>query len=470
MIKRRFNLKPILKPRSVAIIGASRDPEKVGHVILQNYLDSGYSGKLYPVNKNAEDVSGLKAYKSVLDIKAQIDLAVVAVPAEAVPTVLEECGKAHVKGAVVVSGGFAEIGRDDLQERIVRIADKYGIAMIGPNCLGVMDPRSRIDTLFLPTYKLSRPKIGGVSFVSQSGAVGSTVLDLISNEGFGLSKFISYGNAAQIDETDILHYLMDDDETKVIIMYIEGIKRGKEFIELAKRLTRKKPVIVLKGGVTSEGSIAAHSHTAAMAGSAEAYDAVFRQFGFVVARDLSELMWFAKAFDTENLPEGDRIAVITNGGGAGVLVTDKISMYGLRLAEFSEAAEKEIKGTFSKLVAAKNPLDLVGDAGEKRYSQAMSIIQNEKNVDMIIAIVLFQTPGADSKVAAAMIHYKTIIEKPMIVISIGADYTEVHKKMMESSGLPVYDSPAAAVASLRELLKYAKYRKHADNAGISGKG
>ena len=237
---RKMDLKPMLKPESVAIIGASRDPDKVGHIILQNYINAGYSGRLYAVNRNAEEIMGIKAYGSVLKIRDRIDLAVIAIPAQFVPEAMEECGRAKVKSVIVVSGGFAEIGNKDLQDRLVGIAEKYSMPTLGPNCLGVMDPRSRVDTLFLPTYKLSRPQVGGVSFVCQSGAVGSTVLDLISGEGFGLSKFISYGNAAHVDEVDILNYLMEDDETKVIILYVEGIKRGREFIEVAKRITRKK--------------------------------------------------------------------------------------------------------------------------------------------------------------------------------------------------------------------------------------
>jgi len=208
--------------------------------------------------------------------------------------VLEECGKAKVKTAVVISGGFAEVGNVELQNKIVEIAKKYNIAMLGPNCLGIMDPLSKVDTLFLPTYKLSRPRVGGVSFVTQSGAVGSTILDLIAKEGFGLSKFISYGNAAYVDEVDLLEYLLHDKQTEVIVMYIEGVKRGKELIEIAKKVTKVKPVIVIKAGITEEGAKAAHSHTASLAGNNEAYDALFKQFGFVKAKDLSELLNFDK--------------------------------------------------------------------------------------------------------------------------------------------------------------------------------
>jgi len=451
----------MMNPKSVAVIGASRDPNKVGHVILQNYIDNGFSGELYPVNKNiapGEKIIGLTAYRSVLEIKKSIDLAVIAVPAPVVPSVLEECGKAKVKTAVVISGGFAEIGNVELQDKIVEIAKKYNIAMLGPNCLGIMDPLSKVDTLFLPTYKLSRPRVGGVSFVTQSGAVGSTILDLIAKEGFGLSKFISYGNAAYVDEVDLLEYLLHDKQTEVIVMYIEGVKRGKELIEIAKRVTKVKPVIVIKAGVTDEGAKAAHSHTASLAGNNEAYDALFKQFGFIKAKDLSELLNFAKIFSSENLPKGDRVAIVTNGGGTGVLATDAVYLNGLRLAEFSEETKKELRKVMPDIVNIRNPLDLAGDADEKRYSDALSIISKDPNIDMFIVIALFQTPGADSSVAEKLIYFKKNIEKPMIVVTTGSDFTQTHKIMMESSGLPVYDSPMAAASALAELYKYWKYK------------
>jgi len=456
------NIKYLLKPKSVAIIGASRNPEKVGRIILENYINTGYSGKLYPVNKEAagEEIAGLKAYKSVLDIKGAVDLAVIAVPAPFVPGVLEECGKKKVKSAIVISGGFSEVGNTELQEQIVKIADKYHIAMLGPNCLGVEDTRSRVNTLFLPVYKLSRPEVGTVSFISQSGAVGSTVLDVIAGEGFGLSKFISYGNAAQIDETDLLQYLMKDKETKVIVTYLEGIKRGAEFVKIAKQITKKKPVIVLKAGRTSAGVSAAHSHTAALAGNYAVHEALFRQFGFTIAEDLDDLIYYSKIFNSEMAPNGNRVAIITNGGGTGVLTADAVASSGyLQLGSFSDKTKEELRKVMPVLVNITNPLDLAGDADENRYKAALSIISEDPNIDMIITIVLFQTPGADSKVAAEVIRQKNATKKPIIVISAGAEYSQMHKIMMESSGVPVYDSPLAAAKALTALLKYARYRK-----------
>ena len=402
---------------------------------------------------------GHKAYKSVLDVKSDIDLAVIAVPAQIVPKVMEECGKAHVKGAVVVSGGFAEVGETKLQDELVRIAKKYSIPTIGPNCLGVMDPRSRIDTLFLPTFKLDKPKIGGVSFAAQSGAVGSAILDLINNEGFGLARFFSYGNAAVVDETDILNYLMHDKETKVIVIYMEGVKRGKEFVETAKKATKIKPIVVIKGGVTEAGAAAAHSHTAVLAGSHEAYEAVFRQFGFSIAHDIKDLLNFAKIFDTQPLATGNRVAIITNGGGAGVLATDALYQNNLVSATLSKESEKSLRKSMPPIVNIRLPLDMAGDADEKRFSAALGAVEKDPNVDAIIAIALFQTPGADSRVASTMIRYATQMSKPMVVVCIGGNYTRAHKEMMESSGVPVYDSPGDAARSLAALINYSKYKK-----------
>ncbi len=448
----------MLKPESVVIIGASRDPDKVGHVILQNYVNSGYSGRLYAVNKSGEEIMNFKSYKSVLDIKDKIDLAVIAIPAQFVPEAMEECGKAHVKSVIVVSGGFAEIGNNVLQDKLVHIAKKYDMPTLGPNCLGVMDPRSRVDTLFLPTFKLSRPQVGGVSFVCQSGAVGSTILDLISGEGFGLSKFISYGNAADVDEVDILNYLAVDDETKVVILYIEGIRRGKEFIEVAKKITSKKPVIVLKAGRTSAGASAAMSHTAALAGNYEAHEAVFRQYGFTIAEDISDLLSYAKIFSTGKYPKGNKVAIITNGGGAGVLTADAIGLSdSLALGKFSENSSMKLRSSMPQLVNIRNPLDLAGDADGKRYDDALSAISSDDGIDMVITIALFQTPGADSRMASKLISFSEKTRKPMVVLSIGAEYTKMHRIMMESAGLPVYDSPSAAVRSLSKLLEYSQY-------------
>lgn len=453
-----MNLGKMINPRSVAVIGASENPEKIGHIILSNNMTFGFSGKIYPVNINANGtLMGLPAYRSVLDIKARIDLAVIAVPAEAAVQVLDECGRAGVGSAIVVSGGFAEIGNVELQEKLTETALKYSMPVLGPNCLGVIDPRSRVDTLFLPSFKLDKPSIGGVSFVSQSGAVGSTVLDMIDSEGFGLARFFSYGNAAVIDEVDILNFLMKDKETRVVIFYIEGVKRGKEFIEVAKKISRVKPVIIIKGGMTEAGAKAAHSHTAALSGSSQAYEAVFRQFGLIEAKDIKDLLNFGKIFDTQPQTIGDRIAVITNGGGTGVLVTDALYNNGLRLAELSEKTKHGLRKIMPSIVNITLPLDMAGDADANRYDEALQAVCSDENVDAVIAVALFQTPGADSRVVSTLVKHGTLGKKPLVVISMGGSYTKAHRAMIESGGVPVYESPNDAAGSLAALIKYSRY-------------
>lgn len=448
----------IINPRSVAIIGASENPEKIGNIIMVNNINSGFDGKIYPVNINADGtILGYRAYRSVLDIKKSIDLAIVAVPAEIVPKVMDECGRAGVKGAIVVSGGFAEVGNVALQEKLVDVALKYTMPVIGPNCLGVIDPRSRIDTLFLPSFKIDKPTIGGVSFASQSGAVGSSILDMIDSEGFGLSRFISYGNAAVVDEVDILNFLMKDKETKVVIYYIEGVKRGREFIEVAKKATRLKPIVIIKGGMTDEGAKAAHSHTASLSGSNQAYDAVFRQFGFIMARDLKDLLNFGKIFETQPRTNGNRVAVITNGGGTGVLVTDALYYSGLKLAELSQKSVENLRKIMPPIVNVRLPLDMAGDADAKRFDGALENVCNDENVDAVIVVALFQTPGADSQVVSTIIKHGTKGEKPIIVISMGGSYSKAHKAMIESGGVPVYESPEDAARSLAALINYSRY-------------
>ena len=460
MAGKYYDLEKMLKPKSVAIIGASQSPEKVGHIIMQNYLNVGYDGEIYPVNVSAEgNILGRKSYKSVLDIKKPLDLAVIAIPAKFVPQTLEECGKAKVKSVIIVSSGFSEVGDSGLQDQIVSIAKKYSLPVLGPNCLGVMDLRSRVDTMFLPTFKIDKPSIGGVSFASQSGAVGSAVLDLISHENFGLSKFISYGNAAVVDEVDILNYLGHDPDTKVIIFYIEGVRRGKEFVEVAKEVTKLKPVIIIKGGITPAGSSAAHSHTASLAGSYAAYEAVFEQYGFIQAKSLDDMLYFAKIFEAQPLSTKKRIAIITNGGGVGVLAADSLYQNGLQMAELSDYAKKTLRKVMPPIVNMSMPMDMAGDADDKRFGAAMEVLSKDPNVDALMVISLFQTPGADSRVAAMIIKYGSEGKKPIVVVSPGGNYAEVHNNMMESSGVPVNPSPEDAAKALAALVKYSEYRE-----------
>lgn len=453
---RYYNLNRLIMPKSVAIVGASYDADKVGHIILRNYLNAGFSGKLFPVNINAAgDMLGLKVYKTISDIKQKIDLVVVATPASTVPDIIDQCGKANVGGVVVISSGFAEVGNIDLQKQLIENAKKYKLPVIGPNCLGLVDIKSKTDTMYLPSFKLDKPILGDVSVISQSGAVGSIVLDLIDHEGFGLAKFISYGNADVVDESDILTYLANDNETKFIIFYLEGVKDGKRFIETVKKYGLKKPIIIIKAGTTAEGATAAHSHTAALAGNSEVYNAIFKQYGIVQAEDLYDLLYFAKIFEMSPLCTGNKVGVITNGGGAGVLMTDAIYKNGLELAQLSDKSKENLRKVMPNIVNITSPLDIGGDADRTRFKNAIDAVATDDNVDIIIAIVLFQTPGADSSVVAEIVNAKNRTNKPFIVISIGGNYTLAHRSMLESANIPVYESPMAAAKAIKALIDFS---------------
>ena len=286
-----MNLNHFFNAKTIAIIGASRDQNKVGHVIFRNFIDNKYDGKVYPINPHADHILGHKCYKSILNIKDTIDLVVIAVPYKFVLDVIKECGKKHVKNVIMVTAGFREVGNVKLTEKLEKLLQKYKIKVIGPNCLGTFNAYSKLDTLFLPHYKLQRPKEGDISFISQSGAVGSAILDLASKEGYGFAKFISYGNAISVDESDIIKYLNDDKETGVICAYIETIKNGKKFIEVCKKAT--KPIIIMKGGITNEGGKATLSHTGSLAGLGAIYEGVFKQCNVIHACSLEEMFNFA---------------------------------------------------------------------------------------------------------------------------------------------------------------------------------
>ncbi|MEM4348549.1 MAG: CoA-binding protein [Candidatus Anstonellaceae archaeon] len=450
------NLEAVFNPSSVAVIGASREPNKIGHVILKNFVDGGFAGKIYPINPNTDEILGLKAYPSVLDVKDHIDSAVIAVPAAAVAQVLEECGQKGIKGVVLITGGFSEVGNFEGESKIASIANKYGIALIGPNCMGVITPASRVDSVFLPIYKLGRPRVGGISFISQSGAVGGCIVDLAARAGIGMSKFVSYGNAAVIDESDLLQYLASDKQTEIIVAYLEGVKDGKKFLSIAKKITRSKPIVVLKAGKSAAGAEAAQSHTGSLAGSAEAYKAAFKQAGIIEADTLEQLFDFAKIFD-QVLPCGNRIGIITNGGGMGVLATDSLEEENLKLAQFSEETNKLLRSSLPPYANVRNPLDLIGDADSHRYEVALNALLKDDNVDIILLIILFQTVGIDSSVVNIAIRASDQKKKPIIAVCTGGEYTEMHKRILESYGVPSYSSPSSAMKAISKFLAYARH-------------
>lgn len=449
------NIDYFFDPRSVAVIGVSRNPKKVGHVIFRNFVEGKFKGKLYPVNPNVDEIAGRKCYPSVLKAPGKIDLAVISIPAAFVPKALEECGKKKIPSVIIISGGFKEIGNIELENQVVRIAKKYGIRVIGPNCVGVFDPYSGVDTFFLPKYKLERPDEGSIAFISQSGALGSVILDWMSMKGYKISKFISYGNAADVDEADLIEYLAKDKKTKVICAYFEGVSDGRKFYDIVKKVANRKPVIALKGGKTREGNKAVSSHTGSLAGQAEIYSAAFEQSGVIEADSLEDIFDFARVLSTQPTPKGNRIQIITDGGGFGVLATDWIISNGLRLAKMNKESINEMKKALPEHVVLKNPIDLTGDADVERYRMAMDFAMKDDNVDMLAVITLFQIPTLTAEITDVVSSFAEMGKKPMVVIAAGGRFTEVLKKSMEDFGVPTFSYPEKAARALRALHDYS---------------
>ncbi len=450
------NLQAVFHPKSVAVIGASREPYKIGHVILRNFLEGGYSGPVYAVNPHTPDVLGVETIKHASDAPS-VDCALVAVPEQFVEDALKDSIDAGARAAVVITGGFSEVGNKAAEERIRKIALDADLAMIGPNCMGVLNPAARVDSVFLPIYKMGRPHSGGISFISQSGAVGGCIVDLAARAGVGMSKFVSYGNATVINEGHLLRYLTHDDSTQAVVSYMEGVKDGRLFMDSARTLTESKPLVILKAGKSKQGAAAAASHTGSLAGSAEVYSAAFEQVGALEAETLEELFDFAKIFA---LPpaSGSRIGIITNGGGNGVLAADAVEAEGLQVAGFSSESISALRAMLPTYTTPRNPMDLVGDADAARYERALSILMKDPNVDVLVVIVLFQTAALDSSVVNVLVKAAQAKTKPIVVVSTGGEYTELHRRILDGYGIPTYPSPSSAMRAVSRFLHYADYR------------
>ena len=458
------NLDFLFYPKSVAVIGASNVPGKVGNAIMHS-ITLRYDGKVYAVNVRGGDieVNGKKfpVYKSIHNIQDEIDVAVVAVPARFVPDVIDDCGKKGVKAAVVISAGFKEAGRTDLEDELVKRAKKWGIRVVGPNCLGVTNLENGFDCNFNPPERQARPPFGKVAFMSQSGAFGAAILDWAAREKIGMSKFISLGNMADLDESDFMAYLGDDPKTGVITGYIEGVKDGRKFFKAAKEVTLKKPVVVLKSGRTEAGAKAAASHTGSLAGAYKIYQAAFEQAGVLEAKTMRQLFNYAKALAMQNPAKGDRVAIVTNGGGAGVMMSDGLLERGMKLASLSDETNgrfrKDIEeGKLPRHMSYKNPIDVIGDAPSSRYEIAMRYALEDPNVDLLVVITLFQSPAIDEGIVSAMERMKAY-GKPIVFIAPGGDYPHKMARNIEQRGIPVYETTEDAVDAVYALVKYGEW-------------
>ncbi|MCR4336077.1 MAG: CoA-binding protein [archaeon] len=452
-------IEAFFSPEKAAVIGASNKKGSVGYTIFEN-LKKSKTKKVFPINPKYKKIQGVKAFSSIQKIKEKIDLAVIVVPAIVVPASLEECMKAKVKAVIIVSAGFSEIGEKKLTNQIESLIKKYpNTRVMGPNCVGVTDSFTGVDTTFFERSRMKTPKKGNLSFISQSGALGSMILDWVATQEFGVNKFCSYGNAMDVDEADLLEYFGNDKQTKVITMYLEGARDGRKFFEVAKRVSKKKPIIILKGSRNEETQKAAASHTGSLAGSSKVYEAVFHQSGIIEADDLLDLFNIAKILEKEPLPKGNRVQIITNGGGFGIVTADQIISNGLKLSKLSKESIKNLKNIMPTDSTISNPMDLRGDADIPRYKVAIESALRDKNVDVVMVLVLFNLPTIEVKKLMSLKQARAKASKPTIVCAIGSDYTEKYMDTIEKAGFTTFNYPSVAAKAVKAMVSYAKFLK-----------
>ena len=443
-----MNIDKLFKPEKIAVVGASRHKGKTGHEIFDNLIH-GFEGEIYPVNPKADEVEGKKAYD---EIPKGTDLAVIAVPSQIVPKVMKDAADKKVEAAAVISAGFSETGNEGLEEEVLEIANSNDIALLGPNVLGLINTENAMNASF--ASKMTEN--GDISFMSQSGAFCTAILDYSKAEHIGFRHFVSLGNKAQLNEVDLLKKWREDD-TESIISYTEGIENGREFMEVAEKTSREKPIVMIKSGRTDKGGSAASSHTGSIAGSYQAYQAAFRKAGIVEAESNRELLDFGRAFSYQNPPEGDSIAIVTNAGGPGVITTDEISQKGLELAEFSEETREELEEAMPDESTPHNPLDVIGDAGHERYRQALKTILADENVDAVIVLLTPQANTEIDKTAKSIVAADQGSDKPVFASFMGEEDVESGKKILEENDIPEFEDPVDAVKTLRSMHDYREF-------------
>ena len=444
-------LRSILEPRSVAVIGASSKSGKIGHEILKNIVEGGYAGPIYPVNPHEEFILALKSFKSIMDVPDDVDACIITVPPHLVAQVLDECGKKKVGGAVIISAGFSEIGNFDLERLIVEIASKNELRIVGPNCAGIINTQNKL-------YATMESRIGpgNIAFMTQSGALGGAALAWARQERIGISKFISYGNRCDIDEADILEYLVEDDQTKVIAAYIEGLRNGRRFLDSAKDASKKKPVVAIKSGTSSEGSRAALSHTGSLSGSDRVYDGAFLQAGIIRAEEIDDLFDMSEALSCQPASRGKRIAVLTNSGGPSVMMTDALVKLNLEVPEPSTQM-KDALTFLPEICSRKNPIDLTAEATPEQYGKVLETIAESNEYD--IAISMFVPPAfvMSEETGRAVAEVASDMSKPIVACWMSGDLVAEAVQILEGQHVPNFPTPRRTAKAVWALVERGTY-------------
>jgi acetyltransferase len=460
----------IFAPESVAVVGASTTPGKVGHDIFANILRGGFTGTLYPVNPSARSVLSVRAYPSITEIPDPVDLSMIILPPQSALATVGDAIEKGVKGIVIVSAGFREVGPQgrEIEDRIVAMCREAGVRMVGPNCLGVINPNPSVR--LNASFSSRMPGFGNISFISQSGALCTAVLDFAADREFGFSKFVSIGNKADVDELDLLRYFHNDLDTEVILLYLEELRRGPEFIEAVKEITsgaRPTPVLAIKSGRTSAGARAAASHTGSLAGTEAVYDAIFRQSGIIRVASIDELFDFATAFAYKNetaagkfrrkVPDGNRVAIVTNAGGPGIVATDMTVSSGLRLAEFDPETVEVLASHLPAAANLHNPVDVIGDAAQDRYENALAAVIGDEGVDGALVILTPQSMTNALGTAEAIVRIARRTHKPILCCFMGIIDVSSGVKYLQGNGIPVFRFPENAAKAFGSLYRYARW-------------
>ena len=452
-----MSLEKFFNPKSVAIIGASQKKGKVGYEILTSMISGGYEGQIFPVNHKTDKIEGLKCYPDLGSIGEIPDLVIVVVPAKVVPEIMRQCAKVKVNSVIIITAGFKEVGKEgrELEQQVVQIARRTGIRVIGPNCLGVIVPASKLNASFggdLPTA-------GATGYLSQSGALLAAILDMANTNGIGFSKLVSIGNKADVDELDIIRAMGSDPDTKVIAGYLENITDGNIFVNEAEIISHDKPILLIKSGGTSAGAKAASSHTGSLAGGETAYECVFERAGIVRCDSIKEQFDYAQAFANQPLPAGSGVAVITNAGGPGIMAADAVERQGLTFAKLTDETVKKLAGSLPAAANLYNPIDVLGDALADRYEFALNIVLDDPNVDVVLVLL---TPQAMTEVDATADAIVRIARqkpvKPILACFLGAGKIEEGSRILRKGKIPQYDTPERAVATIKVMTDYVRWR------------
>jgi acyl-CoA synthetase (NDP forming) len=443
-----LELDSLFRPRSVALVGASHAEEKVGGSVLKNLLR--FRGKVYPVNPRYKELMGLRAWPDIGSIPEPVDLTVVLRPSREVPSILRELA-GRTKVAIISSSGFAEVGEEGLQEEVKRIGAEAGVRLLGPNCMGIYNPYHRLDTLFFTHDRVKRPPRGNVTIISQSGAILTSLLDLLAEEKVGVSKALNYGNAVDINESDLFGYVSGDDRTELVVCYLESVEDGRRFIGEARRLSRRKPLIVLKAGKTEGGRAAAHSHTGRLAGRYEIFSAALRLFGIWEAPTLDELFDSVKALSFQRPSRGHRVLVVTNGGGSGALAADECIRRGLQVPPLPAASRERLRGMFPSFFSVNNPFDLTAQVRDLDYITVLEELS--PHYDGFVIIALAGVTGITGALSGLLGDFRTRAGKPLVVHTAQGTVARQLTRSMEKSAIPVYATPEGAVRGLNALLR-----------------